>query len=204
MSGLFITVDGPGGTGKSTLLPLLGTALETAGHHVHLTREPSDGPLGRAARERTSDFHGLSLACLVAADRFHHLAEEIQPALARGRLVLCDRYVPSSYVLQVLDGVPLEYVRRLNAPARRPDLAVLLTAAPHLLDARLRERGTHSRFEHDGSSGPEVRLYDELASVLAEDGFPTFKLDSGEFSPQAAVQAITCHASALLSRNQAE
>ncbi|MGP3956633.1 dTMP kinase [Nonomuraea sp. 3N208] len=152
----------------------------------------------------TSDFHGLSLACLVAADRFHHLAEEIQPALARGGLVLCDRYVPSSYVLQVLDGVPLEYVRHLYAPAQRLDLAVILTAAPHVLEARLRERGTHSRFEHDGSSDPEVRLYDELASVLAEDGFPTFRLDTGEFSPQAAVQAINCRASALLSRNQAE
>ncbi|MCF6471510.1 dTMP kinase [Nonomuraea sp. MG754425] len=204
MPGLFITVDGPGGAGKSTLLPLLGAALEEIGHTVHLTREPSAGLLGRAARERTVDFHGLSLACLVAADRFHHLATEIQPALARGELVLCDRYVPSSYVLQVLDEVPLEYVRRLNAPARRPDLALILTAAPDLLDARLRERGAHSRFEHDGSSGPEVRLYDELADLLIEDGFPTFRLDTGEFSPQAAVHAITRHASALLSRNQAE
>ncbi|MFC7588837.1 dTMP kinase [Nonomuraea antimicrobica] len=185
-------------------MPLLGAALEMAGHRVHLTREPSDGLLGRAARERTSDFHGLSLACLVAADRFHHLAEDVHPALARGQFVLCDRYVPSSYVLQVLDGVPLEYVRHLNAPARRPDLAVILTAAPDLLDARLRERGVHSRFEHDGSSGREVCLYDEFADVLVEDGFPTFRLDTGEFSPQAAVQAITCHASALLSRDQAD
>jgi dTMP kinase len=201
MGGLFITVDGPGGAGKSTLLPLLGAAFE-ASHIVHLTREPSDGLLGRTARQQTADFHGNALACLVAADRFHHLAEEIEPALAHGKIVLCDRYVASSYVLQVVDGVPLDYVRHLNAPARRPDVSVILTAAPHLLEARLRERGAHSRFEHDGSSGAEVLMYDELGNVFADDGFPTFKVDTGELSPQAAVQAISCHASALLSRTQ--
>jgi dTMP kinase len=105
-------------------------------------------------------------------------------------------------VLQVLDGVPLDYVRHLNAPARRPDLAVIVTAAPHLLETRLGERGAHSRFEYSGSSGPEVRMYDELLPALADDGFPTFRLDTGEFSAQATVQAITDHASALLSRTQ--
>jgi dTMP kinase len=202
MSGLFVTIDGPGGAGKSTLLPMLGAAFQSVGHSVHLTREPSGGLLGRAARELTSDFHGMSLACLVAADRFHHLAEEVEPALARGEVVLCDRYVPSSYVLQVLDGVPLDYVRHLNRPARRPDVAVIVTAAPHVLEARLRARGAHSRFEHDGSSGPEAAMYDELTVVLADDGFSTFRMDTGEFSPQAAVQAISCHASTLLSRIQ--
>lgn len=197
---VFITVDGPGGAGKSTLLPMLGAAFEAAGHSVHLTREPSGGLLGRTARERADDFHGVALACLVAADRFHHLAEEIEPALARGQLVLCDRYIPSSYVLQVLDGVPLDYVRQLNAPARRPDVAVILNATPSLLEARLRERGAHSRFEHDGSSTPEVRMYHDLAlaGVLAADGLPVFSVDTGEHSPQAAVHAITSHVSALL------
>ncbi|MGW5689310.1 dTMP kinase [Nonomuraea sp. NPDC003754] len=199
---VFIAVDGPGGAGKSTLLPILGAAFEEAGHSVHLTREPSQGVLGRTARERTADFRGIALACLVAADRFHHLVEEIEPALARGQLVLCDRYVPSSYVLQVLDGVPLNYIRQLNAPARRPDVAIILTAAPHILEARLRERGVHSRFEHDGSSEPEVRMYDDLADILAADGLPTFRVDTGELSPQAAVRTITGHTSALLSRNR--
>ncbi|MEU4225204.1 hypothetical protein AB0F17_12970 [Nonomuraea sp. NPDC026600] len=97
----------------------------------------------------------------------------------------------------------LDYVGHLNAPARRPDLAVIVTAAPHLLEAHLAERGSHSRFEHAGSSAPEVQLHDELAAVLLDDGFPIFRVDTSEFSPQAAVHAIICHASALLSRVQA-
>ncbi|MFI6497196.1 dTMP kinase [Nonomuraea typhae] len=200
MPGIFITVDGPGGAGKTTLLPLLGAALAEQGERVHLTREPSSGPLGRLAREHTAAFHGPALACLVTADRFHHLAEEIEPALAAGQVVLCDRYVPSSYVLQVLDGVPLQYVRQLNASARRPDLAIILTAAPHILEMRLAERGVHSRFEHRGSSAPEADLYAEHAGFLTTDGFPLYHVDTGEFSPQAAVHAITCHVRALLSR----
>lgn len=66
-------------------------------------------------------------ACLVAADRYHCLATEIRSALAAGKIVLCDRYVASSYVLQHLDGVPIEFIEALNADANRPDLAVILT-----------------------------------------------------------------------------
>ena len=200
MRGLFITVDGPGGVGKSTLLPLLGAELGADGHDVHLTREPTDGLLGTIARHHTATYSNAALACLVAADRYHHLATEIVPALKRGQVIICDRYVPSSYVLQSRDGVLLDYIRHLNSIAPRPDAALLLTAAPALLEQRLRERGAHSRFEYDGSSATEVLLYDELVPVLVGDGFPVFRVDTGELSPQCAVEAVRGHIGGLLSR----
>lgn len=200
MPGLFVTLDGPGGAGKSTLVRLLADHLTAAGYPVLATREPTDGQLGQIARHLTGTYSGPALACLVAADRYHHLAAEIQPALDSGRLVLCDRYVPSSYVLQTRDGVPLEYVRQLNALAPRPDLAVLVTADPDILEDRLRARGAHSRFEHDGSSRVEASMYDDLANVLAEDGFPMWRVDTGDDAPQLAVQLISGRIAELWSR----
>lgn len=200
MTGLFVTLDGPGGAGKSTLAGIVAEQLAAAGYPVLATREPSDGPLGQVARHQTATFSGTALACLVAADRYHHLHTEIHPALAKGAVVVCDRYVPSSYVLQSRDGVPLDYIRQLNRPAARPHLAVLVTAAPATLEERLTLRGAHNRFEHEGSSLAEARLYDELAEVLTEDGFPPYRIDTGEVPPQVAAAAIADRIRRLSSR----
>lgn len=200
MTGIFISLDGPGGAGKSTLVSLIAERLIANGGPALATRQPSDSPLGVLARHRTDTYGSHALACLVAADRYHHLATVIRPALESGQSVVCDRYVPSSYVLQQRDGVPLTFIRALNAEADRPHLAVLLTADPDLLERRLRVRGGHSRFEHDGSSHAEARLYAELADVLQEDGFPPLVIDTGDISPQQAAATIADHASSLSSR----
>jgi dTMP kinase len=177
--GRLITLDGPGGAGKSTLAQLAADQLTAAGIPVLATTEPSTGPAGELARRNTAIFHGHALACLVAADRYHHLETEIQPALEAGKVVICDRYVPSSYVLQVLDGVDQGFIAQINAHARPPDLSVILTCDPDELQRRLAVRGSHGRFENDpGISYAEAKRYQEVAATLTRGGTRTLVLDS--------------------------
>jgi dTMP kinase len=180
MRGVLAAIDGPGGAGKSTLLRALAARLEQRGVPVLATAEPSQGAIGRLARSRTREFSGLTLACLVAADRYHHLDAEVRPALAEGRLVLCDRYTLSSLVLQAgIDGVPEPFVRALNRHAPAPDLQIVLTAPPGVLRARLARRGSHGRFEDDPSlPDREVELYRAAAEASEQAGVPTVTADT--------------------------
>lgn len=170
--GLFVSIDGPGGVGKSTTITLVVERLRARGTDVHPTTEPSRTPLGNLVRASTDTYSGLALAYLVAADRHHHVATEIRPRLRAGAVVVCDRYVPSSLVLQGMDGVADEEIWRLNGGLDRPDLAVVLNADPDVLAGRLAARGgTHSRFERQpGSSQAESDLYREAATRLAAAG----------------------------------
>lgn len=198
--GQFITLDGPGGAGKSTLLRHLTGQLHAASIATHATTEPSAGPAGRLARTSTEIFHGHALACLVAADRYHHLQTEIGPALEAGKVVICDRYVPSSYALQVLDGVEEDFITAINAHTPQPDLAVILTCDPEELQRRLTERGSHGRFEDDpGISHAEVKRYQHIATMLARDGTRTILLDSTHHHADFLARQLTMAIQALRS-----
>lgn len=101
--GLFVSVDGPGGVGKSTLISEIAATLDWAGVPVRVTAEPTRTPLGDLLRHGTDTYHGMAVGCLVAGDRHHHLAAEIMPPLPRDEVVVSDRYLPSSLVLQRID-----------------------------------------------------------------------------------------------------
>jgi Thymidylate kinase len=103
--GFLVTLDGPSGTGKTTVSALVAEQLSRSAHPVWHTTQPSRSPLGEIARQGTYHYRGLALSCLVAADRYDHLAREIEPALAAGLIVVCDRYAPSALVLDRLDGL---------------------------------------------------------------------------------------------------
>jgi dTMP kinase len=143
--GLLVTLEGPGGGGKSTVTALLAGRLAVAGLPVMATTEPSRTELGSFVRRSTDEYGGLTLAYLVAADRHHHLETEVRPALGAGRVVICDRYVASSLVLQGMDGVEEQTIWDLARHAELPDLAVVLSASPDVLAARVAARGPHSR-----------------------------------------------------------
>lgn len=151
-SGLFVSVDGPSGVGKSTTARALAELLRDDGRAVHLTCEPSEGAIGKLARELTETVRGEALACLYAADRYHHLTTEVVPNLECSEVVITDRYIPSALVMQQLDGVDPDYLWRINIKARKPDLAVILDAHPVVVAERLRERGPHNRLQKLPSS----------------------------------------------------
>ena len=138
---VFVTLDGMGGAGKSTTTRHPHQDLTAAGYTVHVTAQPSHDRFGEIARHGTDTYTGHTVACLVAADRYHHLASQIRPQLAAGRIVLCDRYVASSYVLQRWTAVPIEFIEALNAAVDVPDLAVILTAHPAVTTRRIERRG---------------------------------------------------------------
>ena len=189
--GLFVSVDGPSGAGKSTIVQHLAQLLIAAGHDVHVTAEPSAGPIGQLCRDLTNDVTGEALACLYAADRYHHLEHEIRPMVAAGRTVISDRYIASGLVMQRLDGLDLHYLWQLNAATDRPDLAVILDANPQIIAERLTARGAHNRFqEAPGSSHGEVRFYREATERLLSVGFEVVRIDCSERSPERCAELI--------------
>jgi dTMP kinase len=184
MTGLLVTIDGPGGTGKTTAAAAAAAELSRRGCPALATAEPSSGPVGTLARALVNDIDRHALACLVAADRYHHLATEIRPALATGQVVVCDRYLASTLVLQGRDGLPQPWLLALNEHADLPGLAVILTAAPEVIAARLDQRGRHDRFEDDPvPSGAEDAMFHDAAGILAGRGVPVIRIDTSQMAP---------------------
>jgi dTMP kinase len=191
LAGTLITLDGPGGVGKSTAARLVVDTLTAARLPVHATTQPSRAPLGELARHGTDTYRGMALACLCAADRHHQLDVEITPALREGTVVVCDRYVASSLVLQGLDGLSSDTVWQLNHGVYRPDLSVILNGDPQVIDARLRGRGGHSRFERaEDNSDRESGLYVHAVVDLQAKGWPVTTLDCTADMPETIAARI--------------
>jgi dTMP kinase len=95
--GLFVSIDGPGGAGETTIVRHLAQMLVASGEHVHVTAEPSTSAIGQLASELTPAVTGHALACLYAADRYHHVEAEIRPRLRDGDIVISDRYLASRF-----------------------------------------------------------------------------------------------------------
>lgn len=138
MRGLFITVEGVEGSGKSTHCRLLGQWLGARGLEVVLTSEPDGTPLGSAIRG-VFETDGvaptpLTQTFLFMAARQQHVAQVIRPALARGAVIVSDRYADATLAYQGFGGgMELETIRDLNALATggvMPDLTILLDLDP--------------------------------------------------------------------------
>jgi dTMP kinase len=197
--GILVTLDGPAGAGKSTTTRNLRQLLVDLGYSVYATAEPSRATLGEIARHHTEVFRGHSLACLVAADRYHHLDTELRPKRDTGHIVICDRYVASSYVLQRMDGVPVDFVEALNSAADVPDLAVILTVDAAVAATRVARRGAHNRF-HTGveTAEQEIEFYRDAAARLTLNGFPIVTVDTSWVASDQTVADIASRITRLL------
>lgn len=129
----FIVFEGIDGSGKSTQIELLSKRLITNGHKPLVTQEPDGTPLGEAAGRWLRGYPNLSPLTellLFEAARAEHVEKVIQPALEAGRIVLCDRFTPSTIAYQAygrgLDVKMVEDLNRLAANGLRPTLTVFL------------------------------------------------------------------------------
>jgi dTMP kinase len=132
----FIVFEGLEGCGKTTQLRLLANKLEALGLPFLATRQPSDNPVGKLMRTSTDGLLKLeneTMALLVAADRYQHVYDEIAPALADEKYVLCDRYYYSSFSCQGIDPGVFARIAAYNGLVMaycRPDITFFLDTAP--------------------------------------------------------------------------
>ncbi|MFK0087697.1 dTMP kinase [Pseudomonas sp. NPDC090755] len=176
MSGLFITLEGPEGAGKSTNREYLAGHLRAQGVDVVLTREPGGTPLAEKIRElllapsdETMDADTELL--LVFAARAQHLAQVIRPALARGAVVLCDRFTDATYAYQGGGrGLSLERIATLEQFVQgelRPDLTLVFDLPVEIGLSRAAARGRLDRFEQEGQAFFEAVRQAYLARAKA-------------------------------------
>ena len=175
---MFVVLEGPNGVGKSTIAEAVAEALRARGdHEIVVTREPSDSPLGHLIRNMEHELAGEALCHACVADRLHHYAVGIAPVRAGGGWIICDRYVPSSLVLQRLDGLELERIWTLNEAAAPPDLTIYLADDPATLQARLATREQLSRLEKTGGPARELELYRAARRYLDTKGWRSVEVD---------------------------
>ncbi|WP_459206213.1 dTMP kinase [Pseudomonas sp. MLB6B] len=179
MSGLFITLEGPEGAGKTTNREYLATRLREQGVEVVLSREPGGTPLAERIRELLLEPGNEAMATdtellLMFAARAQHLAQVIQPALTRGAVVICDRFTDATYAYQGGGrGLPVSRIAVLEdfvQGALRPDMTLIFDLPVQVGLARAAARGRLDRFEQEGRDFFEAvrRTYLERAGTAPE------------------------------------
>ncbi|MEP2533864.1 dTMP kinase [Shimia sp.] len=195
---MFITFEGIDGSGKSTQARLLANALRTEGYDVVLTREPGGSPGAEEIRSLVLEgdpdrWSAETEILLFTAARRDHLERTILPALAMGKVVVCDRFADSTRMYQGLSRGDLrDVVDQLHALmiGREPDLTLLIDMDPALGLTRAKSRQTsEERFEDFGQALQEQMRAGFLA--LADEFANRFRIVDGGRSPDAVAQDVT-------------
>lgn len=186
MPGMFITVEGPDGSGKTTQLQLLESYLRMQGYEVVVTREPGGTTVGNRIREvlLSPDNHEMVPRVemmLYAASRAQNVDQVILPALERGAIVLCDRFVDASIAYQGYGlGYDLEQIMEVNRFATKgvtPDLTFLFDLSPEAAKLRMTNRGQLDRIESRDESFHR-RVYEGFMQLLTEYPERMIRIDS--------------------------
>jgi len=178
--GRFLVLEGLDGAGTTTQSRLLADCLRQAGGRVHLTAEPSGGPVGALVRQvlarRISgasgrEFDAEALALLFAADRLDHFRADVEPHLAAGCDVVSDRYTLSSLAYQSLTTGDARWVEAVNARAPAPDLTIFLRVRPAVAwRRRFAESGSRELYELPAFQRRVARSYERCLRILRRRG----------------------------------
>ena len=183
MHGRFITFEGIDGAGKSSHLETLAAWVRDRGREVLVTREPGGTVLAERLRELVlhAPMDALTEALLVFAARRDHLVQLIEPALARGATVLCDRFTDATFAYQGGGrGFDLEVLSQLEGwvqQGRQPDLTLWFDLPPHLAAERRAAARTPDRFESQDEAF-FARVRDAYARRLAQTPDRFARLDA--------------------------
>lgn len=141
MRGVFITFEGPDGSGKTTQIKLLEKYFKEKGYDILITREPGGTNISEQIRNVILDKNNMEMdriteALLYAASRAQHVAQIIKPALFEGKAIICDRFVDSSIVYQGIGrNLGIDFIKKINDMATagtEPDITFLMKISPEL------------------------------------------------------------------------
>ncbi|MBI2173136.1 MAG: dTMP kinase [Candidatus Aenigmarchaeota archaeon] len=186
--GKFIVFEGLDGSGITTQSTLLRNYFMNKGRDALLTKEPTDGLIGgmiKACLRKEWKTTPLTLQMLFASDRAHHLSTEIEPALKKGKIVICDRYILSSIVYGSL-SVPTATLKQLNAEFKKPAATIFIDTQPRICIERIKKARHHIELFEE-----EQRLEQIRRNYLAlKNYFPETCIVDGNRVPEEVLNDI--------------
>ncbi|MDE3840511.1 dTMP kinase [Bacillus methanolicus] len=199
--GVFITVEGPEGAGKTTIIGMLADELEKEGHKVLKTREPGGIEIAEQIRKVILDKNNTAMdprteALLYAAARRQHLVEKVKPALESGMIVLCDRFIDSSLAYQgYARGLGIEDVFSINRFAieeMMPELTLYFDIEPELGFKRINQ---HKGREVNRLDLETMEFHQKVREgyLLLMERFPEriYKIDASRTMKEVCEQAMS-------------
>ncbi|MBS4959835.1 MAG: dTMP kinase [Clostridiales bacterium] len=209
MKGIFITAEGTDGAGKSTQIKLLTEYLSQKGYSVVLTREPGGTQIGEKIRDLILDSSNTAMtneteALLYAAARAQHVAEKIIPALKDGKVVICDRFIDSSFVYQgFARKLGVNFIQQINETALnrlQPELTLYFDLSPEVGIGRKKNMQELDRMERESAMFHQ-RVYDGYQK-LAEEYPERIKKIDADRSIGEVHQAVVAEIDQLLAKRR--
>ncbi len=189
MSGRFIVLEGPDGSGTTTHSKLLADTLRAKGEDVVLTAEPTDSPIGKFIREQLQSKTVESpsaLQLLFCADRAWHIEKVIKPALAAGKTVISDRYVISTLIYGEALGLDPDWLVRVNTPFLEPDVMIIALPPLRVCLERVLSRKQLEVFENENFQKKVFDLYEKVG----EEDPDAHMIDTSGVKEEVAKQVL--------------
>ncbi len=182
MAGKFYVFEGLDGAGITTQATLLRNHFLNKDRDAILTKEPTEGLIGgviKSCLRGEWKTNPLTLQMLFAADRAHHLNTEIEPAMKKNKIVICDRYILSSLVFGAL-STNLDVLKQLNAHFMKPHITIVIDTNPKLCLERMKKARHHVELFEEEQKLVQIRHN----LITLKKYFPETHFVDGNRSPQ--------------------